>query len=71
MSTMLKRAGLDATCNKDKVLPWARLVITDALCCSAAEFSAAEFQDHGGMILGVDKATGWGWGQRKRSHRSS
>jgi C-terminal processing protease CtpA/Prc len=36
------------------------IVITSALSYSSAEFFAAGFQDHGGMILGVDETTGGG-----------
>jgi hypothetical protein len=36
------------------------IVITSALSYSTAEFFAAGFQDHGGMILGVDESTGGG-----------
>jgi hypothetical protein len=36
------------------------IVITSALSYSTAEFFAAGFQDHGGMILGVDETTGGG-----------
>src|SRR5262249_687790 len=54
-------------CNKEKSYPGPVLVITDALCYSATEFFAAGFQDHGGMILGVDRATGGG-GANVRDH---
>jgi hypothetical protein len=43
------------------------LVITNALSYSAAEFFAACFQDHGGIILGVDDTTGGG-GAGVRDH---
>jgi C-terminal processing protease CtpA/Prc len=43
------------------------VVITDALCYSATEFFAAGFQDHGGIVLGIDKATGGG-GANVRDH---
>jgi hypothetical protein len=56
-----------ATCNKEKPYPGPVLVITDALCYSATEFFAAGFQDHGGMILGVDRRTGGG-GANVRDH---
>jgi C-terminal processing protease CtpA/Prc len=36
------------------------IVITSALSYSTAEFFAAGFQDHGGMIVGVDESTGGG-----------
>jgi len=36
------------------------VVITSALSYSSAEFFAAGFQDHGGLILGVDETTGGG-----------
>ena len=36
------------------------VVITNALTYSSAEFFAAGFQDHGGLILGVDETTGGG-----------
>jgi hypothetical protein len=41
------------------------IVITNSLCYSAAEFFAAGFQDHGGIVLGVDRATG---GANVRTH---
>jgi hypothetical protein len=40
------------------VFPRPVIVVTSALTYSAAEFFAAGFQDHGGMILGVDETTG-------------
>jgi peptidase S41-like protein len=47
-------------CNEEKPYPGPVLVITDALCYSATEFFAAGFQDHGGIVLGVDRTTGGG-----------
>ena len=42
------------------VYPNPVIVVTSALTYSAAELFAAGFQDHGGMVLGVDEATGGG-----------
>ena len=43
------------------------IVLTSGLTYSAAEFFAAGFQDHGGMVLGVDETTGGG-GAGIRTH---
>ncbi len=52
----------DAACNEPGRMPFPHpvIVVTDALTYSSAEFFAAGFQDHGGMILGVDETTGGG-----------
>jgi C-terminal processing protease CtpA/Prc len=52
----------DAACNEPGRMPFPHpvVVVTDALTYSSAEFFAAGFQDHGGMILGVDETTGGG-----------
>lgn len=42
------------------IFPSPVIVITNALTYSSAEFFAAGFQDHGGMILGTDETTGGG-----------
>lgn len=44
------------------------IVVTSALSYSSAEFFAAGFQDHGGMVLGVDETTGGG-GAGYRTHK--
>jgi len=41
------------------------IMVTDALTRSAAEFLAAGFQDHGGMVLGIDLTTAGAGGQVK------
>jgi C-terminal processing protease CtpA/Prc len=43
-----------------RIYPGPVIVVTNALTYSAAEMFAAGFQDHGGMILGVDETTGGG-----------
>lgn len=43
------------------------VVVTNSLSYSSAEIFAADFQDHGGTILGTDKATGGG-GANVRTH---
>jgi peptidase S41-like protein len=52
----------DARCNEPGRVPFPHpvIVVTSALTYSSAEFFAAGFQDHGGMILGVDETTGGG-----------
>jgi len=56
------------TCNAIGRLYRGRVIgITNALSYSATEFFAAGFQDHGGKILGVDKATGGG-GANVKTH---
>jgi C-terminal processing protease CtpA/Prc len=49
-------------CNEPdrRVYPNPVIVLTSALTYSAAEMFAAGFQDHGGMVLGVDETTGGG-----------
>jgi C-terminal processing protease CtpA/Prc len=42
------------------VFPRPVIVVTSGLTYSAAEMFAAGFQDHGGLILGVDETTGGG-----------
>ena len=44
------------------------IVVTSALSYSAAELFAGAFQDHGGLILGVDETTGGG-GAGVREHK--
>jgi C-terminal processing protease CtpA/Prc len=46
--------------NTGRIYPGPVIVVTNALTYSAAEMFAAGFQDHGGMILGVDETTGGG-----------
>jgi C-terminal processing protease CtpA/Prc len=56
------------TCNSiGRQYPGPAIVITNSLCYSATEFFAAVFQDHGGIVLGVDQATGGG-GANVRTH---
>ncbi|MFL5045374.1 MAG: S41 family peptidase [Xanthobacteraceae bacterium] len=43
------------------------VVIANALCYSATEYFLAGFQDHGGIVLGVDESTGGG-GASARSY---
>jgi hypothetical protein len=52
----------DEDCNKSPPFsfPGPVIVVTSALSYSSAEFFAAGFQDHGGMVLGVDETTGGG-----------
>jgi C-terminal processing protease CtpA/Prc len=58
-----------ATCNAiGRQYPGPSIVITNALCYSATEFFAAGFQDHGGKVLGIDRATGGG-GANVRTHQ--
>jgi C-terminal processing protease CtpA/Prc len=58
-----------ATCNTiGRQYPGPAIVITNSLSYSATEFFAAGFQDHGGIILGVDRATGGG-GANVRTHQ--
>ena len=57
-----------ASCNAiGRQYPGPAIVITNSLCYSATEFFAAGFQDHGGIILGTDRATGGG-GANVRTH---
>jgi C-terminal processing protease CtpA/Prc len=60
----------DGDCNKSPPFsfPGPVIVVTSALSYSSAEFFAAGFQDHGGMILGVDETTGGG-GAGYRMHQ--
>jgi C-terminal processing protease CtpA/Prc len=60
----------DDACNEmpQWSFPGPVIVITSALSYSTAEFFAAGFQDHGGIILGIDDTTGGG-GAGVRSHQ--
>jgi hypothetical protein len=51
-----------ALCNSDPqpIFSGPVVIVTNALTYSSAEMFAAGFQDHGGMILGVDETTGGG-----------
>jgi C-terminal processing protease CtpA/Prc len=57
-------------CNETPQFSFPRpvIVVTSALSYSSAEFFAAGFQDHGGMVLGVDETTGGG-GAGYRTHQ--
>ena len=57
----------DAANKIGRIYPSPVLVVTNALSYSAAEFFAGCFQDHGGIILGVDDTTGGG-GAGVREH---
>jgi hypothetical protein len=50
----------DAANIDGRIYPGPVIVVTSARSYSSAEFFAAGFQDHGGMILGVDETTGGG-----------
>jgi C-terminal processing protease CtpA/Prc len=52
----------DTACNDQQrwSFPGPVIVVTSALSYSSAEFFAAGFQDHGGLILGIDETTGGG-----------
>lgn len=53
--------------NMGRIFPGPVIVVTSALSYSAAELFAGAFQDHGGLILGVDETTGGG-GAGFRAH---
>jgi C-terminal processing protease CtpA/Prc len=58
----------DAANKIGRIYPGPVIVVTSALSYSAAELFAAAFQDHGGLILGVDETTGGG-GAGVREHK--